>query len=295
MGVVVQCVPNFSEGRNNLTVEAIVKAASEASAARVIDYSSDPDHNRMVVTLLGEPAEIRCAVLAASERAVELIDMRSHSGAHPRIGAVDVIPLVPLRGITMQECVDLSYEIGEDLAERLRVPVYFYEYSARSSTRRNLAEIRRGGYERLRDEGMTGDRAPDVGPHSIHPTAGATAVGARGPLIAYNVNLDTTDMEICQSIVQKIRTEKKHEGVKAIAVWLATQSRVQVSMNLTQPELTPLKEIYDFVKSEADKHGVEIQESEIIGALPASALDGVGKAAIKAWRLKESQILDAWL
>lgn len=295
MSAVVQCVPNFSEGRDNLNVEAIVKAAAEASAARVIDYSSDPDHNRMVVTLLGEPAEIRYSVLAAAERAVELIDLRSHSGAHPRIGAVDVIPLVPLRGITMQECVDLSYEIGEDIAEKLHVPVYFYEYSARSSARRNLAEIRRGGYERLRDEGMTDDRAPDIGPHSVHPTAGATAVGARGPLIAYNVNLDTTDMEICRSIVQTIRAKKKHEGVKAIAVWLATQSRVQVSMNLTQPELTPLKEVYDFVKSEADKYGVRIQESEIIGALPASALDGVGKAAIKAWRLKESQFLDTWL
>lgn len=295
MGAIVQCVPNFSEGREKLTVEAIVKAAVEASAARVIDYSADPDHNRMVVTLLGEPTEIRYAVLAAAERAVKLIDLRHHSGAHPRIGAVDVIPLVPLRGITMQECIDLSYEIGKDIAEKLHIPVYFYEYSARSSSRRNLAEIRRGGFEGLRDGDMTGDRAPDLGPHSVHPTAGATAIGARGPLIAYNINLDTTDMEICQSIVQTVRREKKHEGVKAIAVWLATQSRVQVSMNLTRPELTPIKEVYDFVKSEADKYGVRIQESEIIGVLPANALDGVEKSAIRAWRLKESQILDSWL
>jgi glutamate formiminotransferase len=295
MTSIIQCVPNFSEGRNPYTVEAIVQAAAIAPTACVVDYSSDPDHNRMVVTLLGDPQGIKKAIFESAKRAIELIDLRKHTGAHPRIGAVDVIPLVPIKEITMEDCVKLSYEIGREIAEKLCVPVYFYEYSALTPARRNLAYIRRGGYESLRDNGISGERAPDLGPHQVHPSAGATAIGARDPLVAYNVNLETTDMEVCRSIVNKVREEMKPYGVKAIAVWLATRSQAQVSMNLTKPELTPLKMVYQFVEAEARKYGIDIAESEIIGVISSKVLDGTDREAIKAFKLKDSQILENWL
>ena len=295
MTSIIQCVPNFSEGRNPYTVEAIVQAAAIAPTACVVDYSSDPDHNRMVVTLLGDPQGIKKAIFESAKRAIELIDLRKHTGAHPRIGAVDVIPLVPIKEITLEDCVKLSYEIGREIAEKLCVPVYFYEYSALTPARRNLAYIRRGGYESLRDNGISGERAPDIGPHQVHPSAGATAIGARDPLVAYNVNLETTDMEVCRSIVNKVREEMKPYGVKAIAVWLATRSQAQVSMNLTKPELTPLKMVYQFVEAEARKYGIDIAESEIIGVISSKVLDGTDREAIKAFKLKDSQILENWL
>lgn len=296
MQPVIQCVPNFSEGRRADVVESIVGAAREASSAKVIDYSSDPDHNRMVVTLLGGPNDIRRAVFAAAARAVELIDIRSHRGAHPRIGAVDVIPLVPIRNITMRECVDLSREIGRDIAENLQVPVYFYEQSAVLSHRTNLPDIRRGGYERLAEAGLQGDRAPDLGPAGVHPSAGAVVVGARGPLVAFNVNLDSRDIEIAQSIARKIRSgEAGLQGVRAIGVWLASKSKAQVSMNITRPDLSSMRDVYQFVEDEARGFGVQVAESEIIGALQRRFLAGASPQELKAAGFKESQLLDNWL
>lgn len=297
MQPVIQCVPNFSEGRDLSKVQSIVSAAREASSARVIDYSSDPDHNRMVVTLLGTPQEIRHAVFAAASRAVELLDLRTHQGAHPRIGVVDVVPLVPVRDISMHECVVLSRAIGKDIALRLGVPVYFYEYSAIKSHRVNLPDVRRGGFEHLVEEGeLTGDHTPDVGPHRVHPSAGATVVGARGPLIAYNVNLNTEDMEIARAIVRKIRSgEAGLAGVKSMAVWLATRSQAQVSMNITRPDECSLKQVYDFIRDEASSFGVEVAESEIIGALLQRYLDCVSPAYLRAHNFKPTQIIDTWL
>jgi len=296
MNPIIQCVPNFSEGRDPFAVESIVDAAREASAARIVDYSFDPDHNRLVVTFLGGPEEIRLAVFASASKAIELIDMRRHTGAHPRIGAVDVVPLAPIQGITMRECVDLSYEIGRDIADKLGVPVYFYEQSAILSHRVNLADIRRGGYECLRAGSLQGDRAPDLGPCRAHPTAGATVVGARGPLIAYNVNLDSRDMEVAQAIVRKVRSgEAGLEGVKSMSVWLAAKSKAQVSMNITRPDAVSMRDVYLFVEGEARKFGAEVAESEIIGAVPRKYLDGTSPQELKAVRFKDSQILDTWL
>lgn len=273
-----------------------MEAARSASSARVIDYSSDPDHNRMVLTLLGKPDDIRRSILASSERAVQLIDMRRHEGAHPRIGAVDVIPLVPIRDITMQDCVALSSAIANDLVERLSLPVYFYERSAVLSHRTNLADIRRGGFEHLSNNGLNGDRAPDLGPRTAHPTAGAVVVGARGPLVAYNVNLKAADLEPARAIVRMIRNgEACLDGLKSLAVWLESRSLAQVSMNVTRPDIVPLRSVYEFVETQARKLGVEVANSEIIGAISAVHLDGTTPAAIKAMGFQDSQLIENWL
>lgn len=296
MNPIIQCIPNFSEGRNPAVIESIVKAAEQASSAQVIDYSSDPDHNRLVITLLGGPKDIRQAIFAAASKAVELIDLRRHTGVHPRIGAVDVIPLVPIKGITMPECVDLSYQIGQDIADKLGVPVYFYEKSATAAHRSNLPDIRRGGYEHLAEVGLKGDRAPDLGPNRVHPSAGATVVGARKSLIAYNINLDSEDVEIAQTIVKKIRSgEAGLEGVRSMSVFLAAGSKAQVSMNITKPERTSLRDVYQYVQTEARKLGAEVAESEIIGVVLKHFLKGTSPEELKAVGFKDSQILDNWL
>lgn len=295
MSQIIQCVPNFSEGRNPAAVEAIVNAVRAVGSVGLIDYSYDPDHNRSVVTFLGGAEGVRAAAFAAVSKAAELIDMREHTGAHPCIGAADVIPVVPVKGITVQECVDLSYRIGSDVAG-LGIPVYFYERSAVLSHRTNLADVRRGGYERLAETGLEDDRAPDLGPSILHPTAGATVVGARAPLVAYNVNLDSEDMEVASAIVRKIRSGGAGlRGVKALSVWLASRSRVQVSMNVTQPDLMPIHRVFGFVEAEAGAYGVGVAESEVIGVVSRRWLDGASPEALKITGFKKSQILENWL
>ena len=205
MRQIIQSAVNFSEGRRSEVIEAIVDAARGASDVVVADYSADADHNRMVVTFLGGPDGIREAVFASAECAVELIHLPTHKGAHPRIGAVDVVPLVPVQGVSMSECVDLSRLIGTDFADRLGVPVCFYEYSALSD-RSKLPDIRRGGFEALLEGELTGHRKPDLGPSRAHGSAGVTVLGARGPLVAYNINLDTSDMHATRAIVRTIRS-----------------------------------------------------------------------------------------
>ena len=291
----IQSAVNFSEGRRSDVIEAIVDAARRASNVIIADYSADADHNRMVVTFLGGPDDIRQAIFASAKVAVELIDLRVHEGAHPRIGAVDVVPLVPIQGITMDECVELSRLIGADFADNLGVPVCFYEYSALSD-RCRLPEIRRGGFESLLGCDLTGDRKPDLGPCRVHPSAGMTAVGARGPLVAYNINLDTHDLEVARAIVRKIRSgEAGLTCVKSMAVWLAAQSRAQVSMNLTQPDVTPVPPVFEFIQSEARTLGVEVAESEFIGLVSQRYLGSMSREDIKAWHLKDAQILEHWI
>jgi glutamate formiminotransferase len=287
-------VPNFSEGRDIKTAESIVAAVEAASTARIPDFSLDPDHNRMVLTLLGDPDEIRSAVFAAAARAVECIDLRKHIGEHPRIGAIDVVPLVPIRDIDVRDCVTISHVIGADLAERLNIPVFFYEHSA--ATRRNLPDIRRGGFERLQSLELTREWTPDLGPHAVHPSAGVTVVGARRPLVAYNVNLDTEDIEIAKSIVKKLRSgAARLEGVRSIAVRLASRHKVQVSMNVTKPNITPLKDVFSYVETEAGVLGIKNVESEIIGLVALDSLRGTSPERLNAVNFKESQILDNWL
>lgn len=293
MQAIIQCVPNFSEGRNLAFVEAIARASN---AARVIDYSADPDHHRMVVTFLDGPEAIRRAVLAAARKAVELIDLRKHSGAHPRIGAIDVLPLIPIQGITMGECIELSHTIGSDIASELDMPVYFYEHSARSLSRTRLPDIRKGGFERLSAADLVGELAPDAGPHRVHPSAGAVAVGARSPLAAYNVVLDSQNMDIAKAIVKKIRSgEAGLTGVRAISVWLGSQSMAQVSMNVTRPDLVTLDEVYGFVEAEAKASGVGVHGSELIGAISERFLGGASPQDLKILGFHRGQIIENWL
>jgi len=295
----VQCIPNFSEGRRQEVVSSIVEAIESAGSAKVIDYSLDADHNRSVVTIVGDIAAIKSAVLAGASKAVELIDIRKHKGEHPRIGAIDVIPVVPLLGCTMAECIALSYEIGRELADTLGIPVYFYERSANMGHRVNLTAIRKGGFEALHAESLSGQLNPDLGPKKVHPTAGATVVGARGPLIAYNVNLKTSDMTIARKIARKIRkvrdTGKDLAGVKAIGVNLRSRGLVQVSTNITQPHAATIFDVYTFIENEARKSGVEIAESELIGAVRQEAIVDALCNAIKLPHIQESRVLDNWL
>lgn len=299
MRKVVQCIPNFSEGRRPEVLRRIVEAIGGASPVRVIDQSMDPDHNRAVVTFLGEPDQVRVSMLAGARAAVGLIDLNEHRGGHPRIGAVDVVPVVPIQGVTMAEAVELGHAIGRDIAEQLAVPVYFYEECALRGHCTNLADIRRGGFEGLRAHGLLGDRAPDVGPPRLHPTAGACVVGARGPLIAYNVNLATGDVGVARAIASEIRALRDSgrgmAGVKAIGVNLVSRGIAQVSTNITRPDLTGMWEVYSFIQAEAAKRGVEVVESELIGGLRLDAALDAAAGAMKLPSLSKERVVDWWL
>jgi len=294
----IQCIPNFSEGRRGEVVERIVDAIRSASAVQVIDFSSDVDHNRTVVTFLGPPEDVRASALAGARAAVELIDMNRHEGVHPRIGAVDVIPVVPVCDVAMEEAIALGHEIGRDIAGELRVPVYFYEDCALRGDCRNLADVRKGGFEGLKKSGLTGLRAPDLGPSELHPTAGAVVVGARGPLIAYNINLATDDVTIARHIASQIRRLRESDegmaGVKAIGLYLASRGIAQVSFNITQPDVTGIWEVYSFVEREARAVGADILESELIGAIRQEHLVDAVRRPMKFRELTENKVLENW-
>lgn len=296
---VIQSAINFSEGRRAEVMEAIAAAIRETPGATLADRSGDRDHNRMVATLLGGPEAIRQAALAAARVAVEAIDLRHHTGVHPRIGAVDVVPVVPIRGITMEACEEIAARIGQDLAEQLGLPVYFYERSAVPGRRRTLPEIRQGGFEGLFAKPLDGPRTPDLGPAAPHPTAGAVVVGAREPLVAYNVLLEAPDDSAARRIAALIRRVRavrpELAGVRALGLWLPSRGCAQVSMNLTQPAQTPIPPIFDTVRQEAEEHLAKGTASEIIGLVPRGALGGESPERI-LWRdYRETQILEYWL
>jgi glutamate formiminotransferase / 5-formyltetrahydrofolate cyclo-ligase len=295
---IIQCIPNFSEGHRPEVVSEIAEAI-KSGGATVINSSLDPDHNRSVITFIGDPSAILAGILSGVRKAVGLIDLTTHAGEHPRIGAVDVIPLVPIRDVTMDECVELSREVGRVIADELRIPVYFYEKSATVGHRKNLAHVRKGGFEGLRNRVLEGDQAPDVGPNMAHPTAGATAVGARGPLIAFNVNLRSKDFALARHIASEIRRIRGEgggmPGVKAIAVKLKSKGIVQVSTNITQPDKITMFEVYDFVRHMAAEAGVKVERSELIGVV---RLDAVADAAAESLQLAdfdETRVLDHWI
>jgi glutamate formiminotransferase len=271
----IECVPNFSEGRDRQRVEALVAAMSGIKGAWVLDVHSDPDHNRSVVTLAGEPEPVAEAALRGVAQAVELIDLRRHRGEHPRIGAIDVLPFVPLEGVTMQDCVALAQHVGKEIWARHAVPVYFYEEAAMRPERKRLENIRSGEFEYLRDEVLrNADRTPDIGGPRLHLSAGAVAVGARKVLIAYNINLDTPDVSIAKKIARAIRASSGGlPHVKAIGVELKERRLAQVSTNLTDFEQTSIRRVFEAVQREAKRNSCSIHSSEIVGLAPAKALD----------------------
>ncbi|MCE5323629.1 glutamate formimidoyltransferase [bacterium] len=299
MPKLIQCVPNFSEGRRAEVVTKIAEAIDKASGVKIVDYSMDADHNRSVVTFIGRPDDIHKSVLAGARAAVKLIDLNRHTGGHPRIGAMDVVPVVPLDEMTMDEAVDLGHAIGRDIANSLDIPVYFYEQCALRSECVNLSDIRRGGFEALREHGLTDGRKPDVGPNHVHPTAGATVVGARGPLIAYNVNLKSNDITAAKAIAAKIRhlrdSGRAMPGVKAIGVYLKSRDIAQVSMNITQPHLVSMWDVYSFIKQQAQDMGVEILESELIGAVRQHDVNDETASAMNLKGFSDKRILDSWM
>ena len=274
MNRLIECVPNFSEGRDLAKVEEIIRAMSGVAGAWILDRTSDADHNRSVVTLAGEPEAVAEAVICGAGKAAELIDMTTHKGVHPRIGATDVIPFVPLENVSMEECVALARRAGQDLWDRYRIPVYFYEAAASRPERVNLENVRRGQFEGLlKDTVRDPEHSPDIGETRLHPTAGITAVGARKILIAYNIYLSTGDVSIAREIARVIRfSNGGMRYVKAIGVEMKTRGLAQVSINLTDFEHTPLHHVFDAVKEEAVRRGCTISGSEIIGLVPRAAL-----------------------
>jgi glutamate formiminotransferase / 5-formyltetrahydrofolate cyclo-ligase len=295
----VQCTPNFSEGRDATVVDKIVRAIANAAAVSVVDYSMDYDHNRSVVTFVGDPRDVLESAFSGAAEAVRLIDLNNHAGEHPRIGAVDVIPITPIREVTMGEAIDLSYDLGRRIADELQVPVYFYEESANHDHRKNLAAIRKGGYETLKQAGLTGDREPDLGPAAVHPTAGATVVGARGPLIAFNVNLGTNDIRVARKIAEQIRSARDRglgmAGVKALGIYLRSRDVAQVSTNITKPDQVGVYDVFDFIRTRARELGVEAVESELIGAINLCGLVDAAASAMKLPDLTSGRVIESWL
>jgi glutamate formiminotransferase len=296
MRAVIECVPNISEGRNSGVVSEIAAAVRSAPGVRLLDVSSDPAHNRSVLTFVADGPGVQAGVRALFDAAVPRIDLTRHRGEHPRMGAVDVVPVIPIRGATVEETVALSREIGAEIGERYRIPVYLYEDSATSERRRNLAEIRKGEFEGFAEKIRSPEWKPDFGPDAPHPTAGVVAVGARAPLIAYNINLGTRDLAVATRIAKAIR----HLGggfryVKALPVELADRGQVQVSINMTNFKKSPLHRVFECVKSEAERHGVAIVGSEIVGLTPAEALFMAAEHYLRLEGFSSDQVLETRL
>ncbi|MGH9718490.1 MAG: glutamate formimidoyltransferase [Candidatus Acidiferrales bacterium] len=271
----VECVPNFSEGRDRAKVEEIVAAMREVPGVLILAHEADADHNRSVVTIAGEPETVVEAAVRAVGKAAQLIDLTRQAGVHPRIGATDVVPFVPLEGVTIEDCVALAKLAGREIWKRYNIPVYLYEAAAQRADRVNLENIRRGQFEGLRQEIETNaDRVPDIGDRVLHPTAGATVVGARKFLIAYNILLNTSDVEVAKRVAKAVRFSSGGlRYVKAMGVYLDARNLAQVSMNLTDFEQTPVHRVFELVRREAERYGASVVSSELIGLIPRRAID----------------------
>ncbi|MEM3555537.1 MAG: glutamate formimidoyltransferase [Candidatus Micrarchaeia archaeon] len=294
---IVECIPNFSEGRRKEVIDEIVGEVKKVKGVKLLDVESDVDHNRSVVTFIGEPKAVLEAAFLAAKKASELIDMNKHKGEHPRIGATDVIPFVPISNVTMEECVELAKKLGKRIADELKIPVYLYEAAATKPERVNLADIRKGEYEGLKKEIETNpERKPDYGAAKLHPTAGATVVGAREPLIAFNVNLGTSNIEIAKKIAKAVRfSSGGFKNVKAKGFDIKNRGIVQVSMNLTNYKETPIFRVFEMVKREAERYGVPVIGSEIVGLVPLDALVDVSDFYLQLENFKKTQILETRL
>lgn len=297
MNKIIECVPNFSEGRDLDKIEKIVECFRGKENVKLLDYSADKDHNRCVVTVVGEPEALKTAMVAAIGKAVELIDLNKHEGQHPRMGAVDVVPFIPIRNTTLEEADQLAKEVAKEASEKFGQPFFLYEKSATAPHRENLAQVRKGQFEGMAEKML--DKAmwtPDFGPDTVHPTAGATAIGARMPLVAYNINLDTSNLEIADKIAKQVR----HIGggfryVKAMGVMLEDRNVAQVSMNLTDYTKSAIYRVFETVKMEAQRYGVNVIGSEVIGMVPMQALVGCAEYYLRIENFSMDQVLEARL
>ncbi|HUE85620.1 MAG TPA: glutamate formimidoyltransferase [Vicinamibacterales bacterium] len=290
---IFESVPNISEGQNREVIRRITDALRAVSGARVLDVQSDASHHRSVFTLAGDREPLKRAVLRLYEEALPAIDLRAHRGEHPRLGAVDVCPFIPIEGASMQDCIELAREVAAEVGERHTLPVFLYEEAASTPARRNLEDIRRGEFEGLAVKMQNPEWAPDFGPAAPHPSAGATVIGARMPLIAFNINLATDRLDVARKIASGIRMSSGgFRYVKAMGIELRERGIVQVSMNLTNYEKTPVFRVFDLVKREAARYGVSVLESEIVGLVPAAALTQTAEYYLQLEGFSPGQVLE---
>lgn len=291
---IVECVPNFSEGRRSEVIDRIVKSVTTVKGVKLLGKEMDYNHNRAVVTFIGAPDGVKEAAFNACKTASELIDLTRHEGEHPRIGATDVVPFIPIQGVMMSDCVAIARQVGQDIGAKLGIPVYLYEEAATRPERRNLADVRKGEFEGLRQElGKKPERIPDFGPDRIHPTAGATVVGARMILIAYNVNLASPDLALAKRIARTIRESSGGmPNVKALGLMLHDRNIAQISMNLTNYKVSSMKTVFDRIKQLAQEAGIKVLESELIGLAPQDAFQGTSPQELMIAGFSTNQIIE---
>lgn len=291
---IIECVPNFSEGRDLAKLEKILDCFRGKEGVKLLDYTSDKDHNRSVVTVIGEPEQLRDAMVDAIGKAVELIDMTRHQGQHPRMGCVDVVPFIPIRNVTVEDADRIARETAALAADKFGQPFFLYEKSASAPHRENLADIRRGQFEGMAEKMLDQEKwKPDFGPATIHPTGGVTAIGARMPLIAYNINLDTSNLEIAKKIANAIRhISGGFRYCKAMGVMLEDRNVAQVSMNLTDYTKTPIYRVFETVKMEARRYGVNVLGSEVVGLVPQQALVDCAEYYLQIEDFSHEQVLE---
>ena len=293
MARIIESVPNISEGRRPEVLEAAAAAMRQVSGLRVLDVQSDKDHNRSVLTVVGDERALKDGLLALFAVVTNRIDLRSHQGEHPRVGAVDVVPFIPIEGASMKDCVAVARQVGQAVAERFQIPVFLYEEAATAPHRRNLEEVRRGQFEGLAERMRDPLWKPDFGPAEPHPSAGAVVVGARMPLIAYNINLGTPDVEVARRIAKAIRQSSGgYRFVKAMGVMLEERNVAQVSINMTDYKKTPLFRVFETVRSEAARYGVSVIGSEIVGLVPSEALIDAADHFLRLEDFEPAQILE---
>lgn len=293
MTKLIECIPNFSEGRDKVVIEKIIDTLRGRDGIKLLDYSSDSDHNRTVVTFIGEPLKVEEAIIDMAEKVYTYIDMTKHEGGHPRMGALDVVPFVPISEVKMDECIDLANRVGAEIGRRFEVPVYLYEDAAKSSDRQNLANVRKGQYEGFFEKIKLEEWKPDFGPGEVNVKSGCTAVGARVPLVAFNVNLATDNLDVANNIAKVVR----HIGgglrfVKAMGVKLEDRNIVQVSMNLVNYEKTAVYRAFEMVKMEAKRYGVSVVGSEVVGLVPMNSLIQCAEYYLQIENFNTNQILE---
>ncbi|MGV8153780.1 MAG: glutamate formimidoyltransferase [Alkaliphilus sp.] len=293
MKKIVQCVPNFSEGRDKDIIEKIVNSFRGKEGVKLLDYSNDEDHNRMVVTVVGEPEPLKNAIVEAMGVAIAEIDMTKHEGQHPRMGATDVVPFIPIKNVSMDEAIELAKEVAKEASEKYALPIFLYEKAAISKERENLAKVRKGQFEGMAEKMEEPNWKPDYGPDYIHKTAGVTAIGARTALVAFNVNLDTNNLEIANKIAKNVRhISGGLRFCKGMGVELEDRGIVQVSMNMTNFEKTPLYRVFELIKIEAKRYGVNVVGSEVIGLVPMDALVATAEYYLGIEGFSTEQVLE---